>query len=63
VAGFAANFPRIERSTTTEEQYARTVKSFSRKPEPPGILLHWVCRETLDALDLGHHRLDLMPSR
>ncbi len=63
VAGFAVNFPRIERSTTTEEQYARTVKSFSRKPEPPGILLHWVCRETLDALDLGHHRLDLMPSR
>jgi len=34
--GFAANFPRIERSTTTEEKYARTVKSFSLKPEPPG---------------------------
>lgn len=63
VAGFAANFPRIERSTTTEEQYARTIKSFSQHPEPPGVLLQWVCRDNLDALDLDHHRLDLIPSR
>jgi len=63
VAGFAANFPRIERSTTTEEQYARTVKSFSLKPEPPGVILHWVCRDNLDALDLDHNRLDMIPSR
>ncbi len=63
VAGFAANFPRIERSTTTEEQYARTVKSFSLKPEPPGVILHRVCRDNLDALDLDHNRLDIIPSR
>ncbi|HWS61600.1 MAG TPA: hypothetical protein VN325_02510 [Steroidobacteraceae bacterium] len=63
VAGFAANFPRIERSTTTQEQYARTVKSFSLKPEPPGVILHWVCRDNLDALDLDHNRLDMIPSR
>jgi hypothetical protein len=43
VAGFAANFPRIERSTTTEEQYARTVRSFSQRPDPPGC---FACRRT-----------------
>jgi hypothetical protein len=63
VAGFAANFPRIERSTTTEEQYARTVKSFSQRPDPPGVLLHWVCRDNLDALDLDSDRLDMTPGR
>lgn len=63
VAGFAANFPRIERSTTTEEQYAMTVKSFSQQPDPPGVILHWVCRDSLDALDLDHDRLDMTPGR
>jgi hypothetical protein len=63
VAGFAANFARIERSTTTEEQYARTVKSFSLKPDPPGVLMHWVCRDNLDALDLDRDRLDMTPGR
>ncbi len=63
VAGFAAHFPRIKRSTTTEEQYARTVKSFSVKPDPPGILLHWVCGDNLDALDLDRDRLDMTPGR
>jgi len=63
VPGFAANFRRIERSTATEEQYARTVKSFSRRPDPPGVLLHWVCRDNLDALDLDRDRLDMTPGR
>lgn len=63
VAGLAANFPRIERSTTTDEQYAWTVKSFSLKPDPLGVLLHWVCRDNLDALDLDRDRLEMTPGR
>ncbi len=62
-AGFAENIPRIQRSTTTEAQYRRVVESFSRRPEPPGVMLNWVCRDNRDYLDLAHHRLDMSPSR
>jgi hypothetical protein len=54
-----ANLARIQRSTTTEAQYHRALAAFADNPEPEGILLHWVCRETLDALDLTTDRLDL----
>jgi hypothetical protein len=54
-----ANLARIEQSTTTEAQYRRALASFAAHPEPEGILLEWVCRDTLDYLDLTHERLEL----
>jgi hypothetical protein len=62
-AGFIENMARIQRSTTTEAQYRRAVEGFSRRPEPPGMMLNWVCRENRDYLDLTHHRLEMSPSR
>lgn len=63
VAGFAENMARIQCSTTTEAQYRRVVEGFSRRPEPPGVMLNWVCRDNRDYLDLTHHRLEMSPSR
>ena len=49
-------------ATTTEDQYRRAVEAFSRRPDPPGLVLNWVCRDELDYLDLTTDRLDLTPS-
>lgn len=57
-----ANLARIERSTTTEAQYHRALSSFAENPEPVGILLHWVCRDNIDYLDLTTDRLELAPT-
>ena len=63
VAQLPENMARIQRSTTTEAQYRRAVATFSRRPDPPGVMLDWVCREDRDYLDLTHHRLEMSPSR
>ena len=47
-----AKLARIEQSTTTEAQYHRALSAFAANPEPEGILLHWVCRDTIDYLAL-----------
>ncbi len=57
-----ANLARIEQSTTTEAQYQRAISSFAENPEPEGILLHWVCRDNVDYLDLTKDRLELTPA-
>ncbi len=57
-----ANLARIEQSTTTEAQYHQALSAFADNPEPEGILLHWVCRENLDYLDLTTDRLELTPA-
>ncbi len=57
-----ANLARIEQSTTTEGQYDRALSAFADHPEPEGILLHWVCRDNLDYLDLTKDRLELTPT-
>ena len=56
------NLARIEQSTTTEAQYHRALSSFAENPEPEGTLLHWVCRDNLDYLDLSKNRLELTPA-
>ena len=56
-----AHRARIEQSTTTEAQYHRALSSFAENPEPEGVLLHWVCRDNLDYLDLTKDRLELTP--
>jgi hypothetical protein len=57
-----ANLARIEQSTTTEAQYHRALSAFADNPEPEGILLHWVCRDNIDYLDLTTDRLELTPA-
>ncbi len=56
------NLARIEQSTTTEGQYHQAFSSFAENPEPEGTLLHWVCRDNLDYLDLSKDRLELTPA-
>ncbi len=36
--------PLLRQSTTTDAQYEQAVVLFGWKPEPPGVLLRWVCR-------------------
>jgi hypothetical protein len=62
LAGLKSNLPRIRTSTTTESQYQHAVSAFARNPEPPGVLLHWVCRDNPAYLDLTADRLDLTPA-
>ena len=64
LAGLRTNFPKIQAATTTDEQYNRGLHYFSQTPDPKdGKLLNWVCRETMDFLDLtkNNNRLDLNP--
>ena len=53
---------RIEASTTTEMDYRRACRSFALNPDPPSLLMEWVCRENIDYLDLSQDCLDMKPS-
>jgi hypothetical protein len=61
LAVLRANRARLQASTTTDAEYQRAVTSFAARPDPAGILLQWVCRETVAALDLTTHRMVLTP--
>ena len=56
-----AYLPRVQHSTTTETQYDLACLAFARNPTPPGPLLHWVCRDNIEFLDLRTDRLELNP--
>ena len=62
LAGLKANMHRIRGSATTEAQYRQAVAQFSKRPEPPGTLLSWVCRGKPEYLDLEQDRLVLRPA-
>ena len=61
LVGLKTHLPRIQRSTTTDLQYRRAASQFGKNPEPPGVLLDWVCRDDAGYLDLTNDRLDLNP--
>src|SRR6266705_410689 len=61
LAMLRANRARLQASTTTEDQYQRAVTSFTARPDPAGVLLPWVCRDQIAALDLATNRLMLTP--
>jgi hypothetical protein len=63
LAGLASHLPRIRRSATTDAQYRRAVASFEKNPDPPGAILHWVCRDRSDYLDLTTDRFELTPAQ
>jgi hypothetical protein len=52
---------QIQGSTTTDAQYQRTPAQFRRRPDPPGQVLNWVCRDKLSYLDLTENRLEMDP--
>jgi hypothetical protein len=58
-----ANLSRIQHSGTTDAQYDRAVSFFERHPEPAGELLHWVCRDNVEYLDITKDRLELTAAR
>ena len=62
LAVLRANRARLQASTTTDAQYQQALTSFAAHPEPAGVLLPWVCRETVAALDLTTERLTLTPA-
>jgi hypothetical protein len=62
LAMLRANRARLQASTTTEDQYQRAVTSFTARPDPAGVLLQWVCRDQIAALDLTTNRLMLTPA-
>lgn len=62
LAGLKMNLQRILGSSTTEAQYNKALAQFQRRPEPPGRLLTWVCRDNVGCLDLTHDRLEISPS-
>ena len=53
LAGLSTNLRQIQRSTTTDTQYRRALAQFRRRPDPPGQVLNWVCRDNLSYLDLS----------
>jgi hypothetical protein len=57
-----ANMARIQASTTTDAQYRLAVSSFAQRPDPPGTMLTWVCRNNPDYLDLAEDPLTLRPA-
>jgi hypothetical protein len=61
LAGLSTNLRQIQGSTTTDAQYQRALAQFRRRPDPPGQVLNWVCRDNLSYLDLTKNRLEMDP--
>ena len=61
LAQLKANWGRIQRSTTSEADYEKAVRHFRLRPNPPGQLLEWVCRDNIDYLDLTRDRMEMKP--
>ncbi len=62
LAVLRANRTRLQYSTTTEGQYQQALASFAAHPDPAGILLQWVCRQTVACVDLTTNRMALTPA-
>jgi hypothetical protein len=62
LAGLRTTLPRMLRTTTSDRQDEQAVSAFRKNPNPPGVLLDWVCRDNVGFLDLDSDRLDLNPA-
>ena len=62
LAVLRANRARLQTSLTTDAHYQQALTAFAAHLEPPGVLLPWVCRETVAALDLATDRLTVTPA-
>jgi len=61
LTGIKENIHRIKGSRTTASQYEKAVSLFVKKPDPPGIMLNWVCRDNVEYLDLTGDVITLAP--
>jgi len=62
LAVMRANRVRLQQATTTGEHYQQALTSFAAHPDPAGILLQWVCRDTVASVDLTTNRMALTPA-
>ena len=63
MASFQRDWPRIEASTTTKQQYDKAVSSFIKDDTyPTGSMMHWLALDNLSYLDLRIDRLELTPA-
>ena len=61
LTGIVSNLERIRKSTTSDEQYDAALATFCDSPRPTGPMLHWVCRDGGDYLDLSSDIIELNP--
>ena len=59
--GIEPLLPRILRSKTTQQQYDKAIKLFSKKPDPVGTVLIWVCHDDVGYLDLSGEVVEFGP--
>ena len=62
LAGMADNLPRMQAATTTNKEYETGVQAFRKNPDPPGMVLNWVCRDNPDYLNLTNDTVSLAPT-
>lgn len=62
LAGLRTNRDRFKEAHASSEDYERAVNAFTKRPDPPGQVMEWVCRHNWEYLNLTEHRLDLTPS-
>jgi hypothetical protein len=62
LANLTDNWQRIQKSSTTDDQYLQAALHFVKHPDPQGKLLQWVCGDNINYLDLTHDRLEMKPA-
>lgn len=62
LAELKTNHERFKQASCAPTQYDAACRAFSKRPDPPGQLMDWVCRDNPDYLDLTAHRLALDPT-
>ena len=55
------NFERYGKTSESPEYYEKLCCEFKKKPDPPGRVFNWVCRNNPSYLDLTENRLELTP--
>ncbi len=51
LASLKGHLARLRKSSTTEAQYRSALAQFEQDPQPPGVVLDWVCRGERNALE------------
>jgi hypothetical protein len=60
--GWKNHIQRIRQSATTEAHYETALAHFRRRPDPPGRMLDWVCRDHSAGLNPSLDPLELSPA-
>ncbi len=63
LVGLRTNRERFCDESCSPEQYDRAVKAFTKKPDPPGQVMEWVCRHDWNYLDIDKYPLTLTPKK